>query len=89
VATKYEHREIDRGNAGRRFCAGSGIAWLTSHDVRLTPDEIRKQTGDRKFFALLRAWVQQHRNVEADQALFVSWLKRYTGRNLAPRVCRL
>jgi aminopeptidase N len=51
-------------------------------------DEIRKQIGDRKFFALLRAWVQQHRNVEADRAMFVSWLKRYTGRNLAPMVNR-
>jgi hypothetical protein len=37
---------------------------------------------------MLRAWVQQHRNVEADRALFVSWLKRYTGRNLIPLVNR-
>lgn len=51
-------------------------------------DEIRKQIGDRKFFALLRAWVQQHRNVEADRALFTSWLKRHTGRNLTPLVNR-
>ena len=50
--------------------------------------EIRKQIGDRKFFALLRAWVQQHHNVEADRALFTSWLKRYTGRNLTPLVNR-
>jgi hypothetical protein len=44
--------------------------------------------GDRRFFAMLRAWVQQHRNVEADRALFTSWLKRHTGRNLTPLVDR-
>jgi aminopeptidase N len=65
---------------------------FASGNVYLSPalmlDEIRKQIGHRKFFALLRAWAQQHRNVEADRALFVSWLKRYTGRNLTPLVNR-
>jgi aminopeptidase N len=65
---------------------------FASGNVYLPPalllHEIRKTIGDRKFFALLRAWVQQHRNVEADRALFTSWLNRYTGRNLAPLVNR-
>jgi aminopeptidase N len=51
-------------------------------------DEIRKRVGDRKFFGLLRAWVQQHRNVEADRHMFISWVERYTGQNLAPLVNR-
>jgi aminopeptidase N len=50
--------------------------------------EIRGTIGDRRFFALLRAWVQQHRNVEADRRLFTSWLERHTGRDLAPLVDR-
>jgi aminopeptidase N len=50
--------------------------------------EIREEVGDRRFSALLRAWVQEHRNVEADRALFTSWLERFTGRDLAPLVDR-
>jgi aminopeptidase N len=50
--------------------------------------EIRKQIGDKKFLAMLRAWAQQHRNVEVDRALFTSWLNRYTGRNLTALVNR-
>jgi len=36
----------------------------------------------------MRAWAQQHRNVEVDRKLFTSWLNRYTGRNLTPLVNR-
>jgi aminopeptidase N len=50
--------------------------------------EIRKKIGDKKFFAMMRAWAQQHRNIEADRALFTSWLNRYTGRNLTRLVNR-
>ena len=50
--------------------------------------EIRKEIGDKKFFAMMRAWAQQHRNVEADRKLFTSWLDRNTGRNLTPLVNR-
>ncbi len=50
--------------------------------------EIRKVIGDKKFFAMLRDWAQQHRNVEVDRALFTSWLNRYTGRNLTRLVNR-
>jgi aminopeptidase N len=50
--------------------------------------EIRKVIGDRKFFALLRDWAQQHRNAQVDRAAFTSWLNRYTGRNLTPLVNR-
>lgn len=48
--------------------------------------EIRKRIGDKKFFAMLRAWAMQHRNVEVSRAVFTSWLNRYTGRNLTPLV---
>ena len=50
--------------------------------------EIRKVIGDKKFFAMMRDWAQQHRNVEVDRAQFTSWLNRYTGRNLTPLVNR-
>jgi aminopeptidase N len=50
--------------------------------------EIREEIGDRRFSALLRAWAQQHRHVEADRAMFTSWLNRHTGRNLTPLVNR-
>jgi len=50
--------------------------------------EIRKEIGDKKFFAMMRAWAQEHRNVEADRKLFTSWLDRNTGRNLTPLVNR-
>jgi aminopeptidase N len=50
--------------------------------------EIRKTIGDKKFFAMMRDWAQQHRNVEVDRAVFTSWLNRYTGRNLTPLVNR-
>jgi aminopeptidase N len=50
--------------------------------------EIRKEIGDKKFFAMMRAWAREHRNVEVDRAHFTSWLNRYTGRNLTRLVNR-
>jgi aminopeptidase N len=50
--------------------------------------EIRKQIGDRKFFAMMRDWARQHRNAEVSRATFTSWLNRYTGRNLTRLVNR-
>jgi aminopeptidase N len=50
--------------------------------------EIRGVIGDRKFFAMLRDWAQQHRNAQVDRAVFTSWLNRYSGRNLTPLVNR-
>lgn len=50
--------------------------------------EIRKQIGDKKFFAMLRAWPRQHRNAQVSRAQFTSWLNRYTGHNLTPLVNR-
>ncbi|MFB4275643.1 M1 family metallopeptidase [Nonomuraea sp. MTCD27] len=43
--------------------------------------EIRKRLGDRKFFAMTRAWAQEHRNTTQDRASFTRWLKEHTGRN--------
>jgi aminopeptidase N len=50
--------------------------------------EIRTEIGDRKFFAMMRAWARDHRNVEVDRAHFTSWLKRNTGRDLTRLVNR-
>jgi aminopeptidase N len=50
--------------------------------------QIRKETGDKKFFAMMREWARQHRNVEVSRAVFTTWLNRYTGRNLTPLVNR-
>ena len=65
---------------------------FASLNVYLPPalllEEIRSRVGDRKFSALLRDWARQHRNVDADRALFTAWLDRYTGRNLKPLVDR-
>ncbi|WP_165969994.1 M1 family metallopeptidase, partial [Nonomuraea terrae] len=43
--------------------------------------EIRKRLGDRRFFAMLRAWVQEHRNTTQDRASFTKWIKEHTGRD--------
>ncbi|NUP81426.1 MAG: M1 family metallopeptidase [Nonomuraea sp.] len=43
--------------------------------------EIRKKLGDRRFFAMTRAWPQQHRNTTQDRAAFVKWLNQHTGRD--------
>jgi aminopeptidase N len=50
--------------------------------------EIRKEIGDKKFFAMMRDWAKQHRNAEVDRRQFTSWLNRYTGRNLTRLVNR-
>ncbi|MEU4228908.1 M1 family metallopeptidase [Nonomuraea sp. NPDC026600] len=43
--------------------------------------EIRKQLGDKRFFATLRAWVQEHKGTTQDRASFVSWLNNRTGQD--------
>jgi aminopeptidase N len=43
--------------------------------------EIHHTIGDRKFFALLRDWVQQHRNQQVDRAMFVAFVNSHTGRD--------
>jgi aminopeptidase N len=50
--------------------------------------EIRQEIGDKKFFAMLRAWAREHHNVEVDRASFTSWLGRATGRDLKGLVNR-
>ncbi|MEU7748468.1 M1 family metallopeptidase [Nonomuraea sp. NPDC049158] len=41
--------------------------------------EIRKRLGDERFFATLRAWVQEHKGTTQDRASFVKWLNERTG----------
>ncbi|MFG1708967.1 M1 family metallopeptidase [Nonomuraea sp. M3C6] len=41
--------------------------------------EIRKRIGDKKFFAMTKAWPQQHRNTTQDRAAFVKWINKHTG----------
>ncbi|MEQ4726191.1 M1 family metallopeptidase [Nonomuraea sp. B19D2] len=43
--------------------------------------EIRKRLGDRKFFATMRAWAQEHRNTTQDRASFTRWINDYTSRD--------
>ncbi|UBU10101.1 M1 family metallopeptidase [Nonomuraea gerenzanensis] len=43
--------------------------------------EIRERLGDRKFWAMTRAWPQEHRNTTQDRAAFVKWINEHTGRN--------
>jgi aminopeptidase N len=50
--------------------------------------EIRQEIGDKKFFAMLRAWAREHHNVEVDRASFTSWLGRATGLDLKGLVNR-
>ncbi|MDA0637395.1 M1 family metallopeptidase [Nonomuraea sp. MCN248] len=44
--------------------------------------EIRKRIGDKRFFAMTRAWAQEHRNTSQDRASFTAWVNRHTGENL-------
>ncbi|MEU2610589.1 M1 family metallopeptidase [Micromonospora sp. NPDC007271] len=54
-------------------------------NVYLCPEamlhEIHKQLGDKKFFALARAWVQEQRNTQQDRASFIAFVNKQTGRD--------
>ncbi|MGC4892890.1 M1 family metallopeptidase [Micromonospora sp. DT31] len=43
--------------------------------------EIHKQLGDKAFFALARAWVQEQRNTQQDRASFIAFVNKQTGRD--------
>ncbi|HEX4817279.1 MAG TPA: M1 family metallopeptidase [Nonomuraea sp.] len=48
--------------------------------------EIRKRLGDRRFFATLRTWVQEHRDTTQDRRAFVTWLNEETGEDFTELV---
>ncbi|SEG91086.1 Peptidase family M1 [Nonomuraea solani] len=48
--------------------------------------EIRARLGDRRFFAMIRAWPQEHRNTTQDRASFVAWLNEHTGEDFTALV---
>ncbi len=50
--------------------------------------ETRQRIGNERFFAMMRAWVQQHRGGNQDRASFTAWLNDYTGRDLTALVNR-
>ncbi|MFI2651062.1 M1 family metallopeptidase [Micromonospora fulviviridis] len=54
-------------------------------NVYLCPEamlhEIHRQLGDKAFFALARAWVQEQRNTQQDRASFIAFVNKQTGRD--------
>ncbi|SCG40513.1 M1 family metallopeptidase [Micromonospora humi] len=48
--------------------------------------EIHRQVGDKTFFALARAWVQEQRNTQQDRASFIAFLNERTGRDFTKLV---
>ncbi|MET7465166.1 M1 family metallopeptidase [Nonomuraea sp. NPDC005501] len=57
--------------------------WFAGANVYYGPalmlHEIRKRVGDERFFAMTRAWVQEHRNTSQDRASFTAWVNQHTG----------
>ena len=55
-------------------------------NVYLCPEamlrEIHNLIGDKKFFALATAWVQQQKNTQQDRASFIAFVNKQTGRDL-------
>jgi aminopeptidase N len=43
--------------------------------------QIHRAVGDKVFFDLARAWVQEHRNSQQDRAAFVAFVNQRTGRD--------
>lgn len=54
-------------------------------NVYLCPEamlhEIHRQLGDKAFFALARAWVQDQRNTQQNRASFIAFVNKQTGRD--------
>ncbi|GIF03025.1 M1 family metallopeptidase [Actinoplanes siamensis] len=43
--------------------------------------ELNDALGDKKFFALMKAWVAEHRNTNQDRAAFVAFVQEKTGKD--------
>jgi aminopeptidase N len=50
--------------------------------------EIRKQVGDKKFFNMLRGWVQERRGTNQDREAFTAWVKQSTGKDFTALINR-
>ncbi|HZE29993.1 MAG TPA: M1 family peptidase, partial [Actinoallomurus sp.] len=50
--------------------------------------QIRKQIGDKKFFAMLRGWVGKNRGTNQDRAAFTAWVRQSTGKDLTALINR-
>jgi len=48
--------------------------------------EIRRQVGDREFFALARDWIQTNRDTTQDRASFTAFVNKHTRRDLTPLI---
>jgi aminopeptidase N len=48
--------------------------------------ELNDALGDTTFFALARAWIQEHRNTQQDRASFVAFVNKQTGRDFTKLV---
>lgn len=49
-------------------------------------NELRHRLGDNAFLALLRDWVQQHRDSSADRAEFTAFASQHAGTDLKPLI---
>lgn len=45
--------------------------------------ELNDALGDKKFFALMRAWVAEHKNTSQDRAAFIAFVKQNTGKDFS------
>ncbi|WP_049562481.1 M1 family metallopeptidase [Nonomuraea sp. SBT364] len=76
VREKHMRQEMGPpGDYRRDWFAGSNVYYAPA----LMLHEIRKQIGDERFFAMTRAWVQEHRNTGQDRASFTAWVNHHTG----------
>lgn len=51
-------------------------------------NEIRERTGDKRFYAMLRGWVREHRGTSQDRAAFAVWVKQSTGKDFTRLIDR-
>ncbi|MEV4223913.1 M1 family metallopeptidase [Nonomuraea sp. NPDC049725] len=68
-------RQGPPGDYRRDWFAGSNIYYGPA----LMLHEIRERIGDERFFAMTRAWAQEHRNTGQDRASFTAWVNHHTG----------
>jgi aminopeptidase N len=51
-------------------------------------NEIRKQVGDKKFYSMLRGWVQERRGTNQDREAFTAWVEQSTGKDFTALIKR-
>jgi aminopeptidase N len=44
--------------------------------------ELRERLGDEEFFAMVRAWPEQHENTAEDRSYYLDWIEEFTGEEL-------